>query len=770
LVRPGAPPDADSGLPARTLPSLHLKVLAEPMSIAVNCGPGQVEAFVGLALACRQPPFGVVQGLIDRQFERPPQHFAVGFAQAGLVDPAVDNNPDRAICVLVSGQATVRRQATQVLDRSLYGLLPSLPQGESHGSSTWKWAAGGEVLTALCYPAFETMTRKSLLATALAALAAATFVFTGAAADPPAFTTREVMISMRDGCQLHTEINTPKDARGPLPVLMVRTPYGAAGQSRSLLNGGAYRELARDGYIFVFQDIRGRYGSEGRFVMMRPPRDSRDPASVDEATDAYDTVDWLIRNVPGNNGRAGIFGISYPGWLTVMAMLEPHSALKAVSEQAAICDMFLGDDFHHNGAFRLSYGFEYPPSLEMNKEGYSFPFNRWDLFEWYLSLVPLSSATKNHFGGKVPTWKNFIEHPNYDDFWKAQAAWRYLDKVTVPNLNVAGWWDQEDFYGPLKTYQTLEEHDSSNLNYFVAGPWNHGGWARGEGRQLGAFDFGSDTSVHFRGTIEAPWFAYWLKGEGDGKFPEARTFQTGSNTWTDQEEWPPRRGFSDQKLYLDTNGRAGFRQPRAADDAFDSYVSDPRNPVPYRKRPIGETYGRPGWATWLLEDQRFVDRRPDVLSWETEALGEDVTVTGDITARLFASTSGTDSDWVVKLIDRYPDDYRADAALSGYQLIVASEVFRGRFRRSFEKPEPIRPGEVNEYAIDLHWNNHVFLKGHRFMVQVQSTWFPLIDRNPQKFVPNIFEAQAENYQKAEQRVYRSKRYPSHIVLHVQQKP
>ena len=578
---------------------------------------------------------------------------------------------------------------------------------------------------------------------------------------------REEMIRMRDGVRLHTEIYSPRGAREPLPILLVRTPYGtgedAFGDSHQL---ATYAETLAGGYIFVIQDIRGRFGSEGEFVMLRPPRDRNDPKAIDESTDAYDTVAWLLKNVPGNSGRVGITGISYPGWLAEMAALDPHPAVRAVSEQASIADMFLGDDFHHNGAFRLSYGFEYSAMMETTKSNYDFPFDEDDTYSWYLALGPLADANARYFHGKLPTWNNFAAHPNYDEFWRKQSLLAYAGEPKVPNLNVAGWWDQEDFYGPVEIYELQEKHDGNHWNFLIAGPWNHGGWAHGDGARLGPVEFGSNTARYFRKEVQAPWFDYWLKGKGTLPFAEARTFQTGSNRWISYDAWPPRDSVR-RNLYLRENGALSFEAPAATgDDAFDSYVSDPADPVPYRRRPILPTYQGPDWSTWLMEDQSFVEHRPDVLTWKSAPLTEDLAVAGDIVARLYASTTGSDSDWIVKLIDAYPEDNRADHEMDGYELMIADEVFRGRFRNSFEKPEPMVPGEIAEYRIDLHTNNHVFLRGHRLMVQVQSTWFPLIDRNPQKYVPNIFAAGAEDYQKAKQRIYRNREHASHIELPV----
>ncbi|MFB3920337.1 MAG: CocE/NonD family hydrolase [Terriglobia bacterium] len=584
----------------------------------------------------------------------------------------------------------------------------------------------------------------------------------------PSFQKIRAMIPMRDGVRLNTEIYIPEVASERLPFLITRTPYGLGHDEQGLHSSlrSSYKELAEEGFIFVFQDIRGRYESEGQFVMLRTPRDKRDSNAIDEGTDTYDTIEWLLKNVPRHNGRAGILGISYGGWLTVMATLDPHPALKAASEQASPADMYLGDDFHHNGAFRLSYGFEYASRMETSKINFSFDFDRFDTFEWYLNLGPLSNANTQYFQGRLPTWNAFVEHPDYDEYWQKQAVTPYLRQVTVPNLNVAGWWDQEDFYGPLKIYETLEARDDKHLNFFVAGPWNHGGWSRGEGRSLGNIDFDSDTARYFREKLQAPWFAYWLKDKGSLPLNEAVTFQTGSNRWESYDKWPP-RGTEKRNLYFHANGGLSFDAPkRSADDEFDSYISDPAHPVPYRRRPIEPTYPGPGWPAWLVEDQRFVHLRPDAATWESEPLQQDLIASGDIVAHLFASTSGSDSDWIVKLIDVYPESYPKKPAMGGYQLMIASEVFRARYRNSFEKPQPVEPGKVTEYTIDLHGNNHAFLKGHRIMVQVQSTWFPLIDRNPQKFVPNIFKAADADYQSATQRVYRSATYPSHIELPV----
>jgi len=584
------------------------------------------------------------------------------------------------------------------------------------------------------------------------------------------FEKSEVMIPMRDGVKLHTEIYSPRNATEALPILMARTPYGISNPDKGVSNMlYRYADMVPDGYIFVFQDIRGRYGSEGKFVMLRPIHDAVNTKGIDESTDAYDTIDWLVKNVPRNNGRVGLDGTSYDGFLVTMGMINPHPALKAASEQACMADTWLGDDFFHNGAFRLSYAFEYAPLLETSAENYAFPFDRFDLYDFFLRFGPLSNANAKYFHGKIPSWNEFASHPNYDEFWKRHAIAYGLKQPSVPNLNVAGWWDQEDFYGPITTYERLEKVDKQNLNFLTAGPWNHGGWGHGPGKSLGEIPFGSDTSVYFRQKIEAPWFAYWLKDKGKLPLKEALLFQTGSDTWTSFDAWPPREAQT-RNLYFHEDGKLSFEAPESgAPEAFDSYESDPAHPVPYRHRPVDMTYpeDHPGsWYTWLVQDQRFVDERPDVLTWQTDELADDVTLAGQVTAKLFASTTGTDSDWVVKLIDVYPQKFPQDWKLSGYELMIADEIFRGRFRNSFEKPEPITPNAVTPFTIDLHTANHVFKKGHRIMVQVQSTWFPLYDRNPQKFVPNIFEAKESDFQMATQRVYRSKRFPSSVEISV----
>jgi putative CocE/NonD family hydrolase len=593
-----------------------------------------------------------------------------------------------------------------------------------------------------------------------------------------AWTSREVMIPMRDGVRLRTFIVTPKRTGAPLPIIVQRTPYGAGNGARNL--PGAYSFLAAGGYVFVFQDIRGRNGSEGEFIMNRPLR--TDSASVDEATDTYDTIEWLVKNVPNTTGRVGVLGISYPGWLATMAALSGHPALRAVSPQAPMTDTWMGDDFFHNGAFRMSYGVEYTNGMEVG----DFEPGAYDMYDWYRRLGPLSNVTR-FVGHSWPSWDDFVAHPTYDAFWQTRATQRRIRSTPVAVLTVGGWYDQEDIFGPPATYAAFERFDTRGLNRIVMGPWNHGGWYRGPGVALGDIQFGDSTGVRYRREVEAPFFAFYLKDRGPLTLPEAFVFEGGSNEWRRYDAWPPREA-TPRNLYFREGGRLSFDPPTADADAgssfgppvrrsagppdasaaqYDEYLSDPAHPVPYRRRPVQLTYSRGSeWSLWQVMDQRFVEGRPDVLVWTTEPLTEDVTIAGDLSARLFASTTGTDADWVVKLIDVYPDTVPGGGPMGGYQLMISGEILRGRYRESFETPSPIAANQVLEYTVRMAPQAYRFQRGHRIMVQVQSTWFPLYDRNPQTFVPSIFEAMAEDYRAQTHRVWRTARYPSHVVLPV----
>jgi hypothetical protein len=432
-------------------------------------------------------------------------------------------------------------------------------------------------------------------------------------------------------------------------------------------------------------------------------------------------------------------------------------------------DTWMGDDFFHYGAFRLSYGFEYSADLELSNDGsVPVPINRYDTYDWYLAQGPLTNLTRL-LAGRVPTWTNFTKHPTYDAFWQARALPTYLTKLTVPTLTVGGWYDPEDFYGALRTYQALEAHDTANINYLVVGPWNHGGWARGAGDSLGMISWDDSTSAYYREQAQEPWFRYWLKMKGRLPLPEALVFEGGSNNWRAFDQWPP-KAAKPTNLYFGPQGTLSFTAPTATGaTAADSYISDPAHPVPYRRRPIQLTYHPQGsdWYTWLVQDQRQVQGRPDVLTFQTEPLTAPITIAGDIAGKLFATTTGQDADWVVKLIDVYPDSATGDEPrMGGYQLMVSSEILRGRYHKSFSRPEPLVPGKVTPFTVDLHQQSYRFLPGHRIMVQVQSSWFPVYDRNPQTWVANIFEAPASAYKAQTHRVLRSATYPSHVELPV----
>lgn len=574
------------------------------------------------------------------------------------------------------------------------------------------------------------------------------------------------MIPMRDGIKLHTVILTPDGAKDQLPILILRTPYGASFTNIhdedmvDLTAVSSYSTLAKDGYIFVFQDIRGKYKSEGYMEIHQPVTHLKKPGSIDESTDTWDTVDWLTKNVRNNNGKAGIFGISYPGWLALVGAVDPHPALKAASEQACMSDLFLGDDFHHNGAFRLSYGMEYSYEVEHDKTTDSdFPFPQFDLYDWYLQLGSLKNVNQKYFHNTIPTWNSFVKHPNYDAYWQQNSTLSYVRQPEIPQLHVGGYFDQEDLNGPQLMYGFMEKKDTFNRNYIVLGPWNHGQWARGKADSLGMISFGSSTAVHFQ-ALQKKWFDYWLKGIGNGKFDEATCFQTGSNEWKTYTSWPPKEALI-QRLYVGPNNTCSFTKSNST--GYTSYISDPAHPVPYRTQPIEATYGFGSrWKPWHVEDQRFVYSRPDVAHFTSDTLKEDLIVTGSIVAHLTASTSGTDADWIVKLIDVYPNFDPRNQLMSEYQLPIAMEAFRSRFRKSFSNPSPLMPNKAEEFVINLHQINHVFKKGHRIMIQVQSTWFPVIDRNPQKYVSNIFEAKDSDFIKAEQRIY----YSTYIELPV----
>ncbi|MDQ2834586.1 MAG: CocE/NonD family hydrolase [Acidobacteriota bacterium] len=580
-----------------------------------------------------------------------------------------------------------------------------------------------------------------------------------------AYQREEVMIPVRDGVKLHAVILRPDGSESgeKLPFLMERTPYGVDSMSSNAVNA-TKPELAASGYILVYGDIRGRYKSEGRFVMNRAIVAHTTNRDVDETTDTRDMIAWLLKNVQNNSGDVGVLGVSYPGFLAMSAGIEAHPAVKAISPQAPMTNVWLGDDFFHNGAFREAYGFDYVQQLEAQKTD-AWVESKEDTYDFFLRHGNFAGAAKAAKMQNLPTAKIFLTAPAYTKFWQDMAVEKHLTRVEVPTLEVGGWWDQEDMWGTQAEYAALAPHDSAHEVFLVLGPWNHGGWAD-PGRTLGQINFGEPTGAEYRKTIEAPFFEKYLKGRAGFDLKDTASFRTGSNVWERYDQWPPKIGFDAAKLYLTKDQGLSFTAPEYGGVAG-SYVADPANPVPYRKRPIQPTYGTGSkWRTWLVEDQRFVSGRNDVANFSTAALDHDVTITGDVTADLFASTTGSDADWVVKLIDVYPGD--APEPMAGYQLMIVDEIFRGRYAKSFETPEALVPGKVTEFRWSLHGADHTFLKGHKIMVEVQSSWFPLYDRNPQTFVPNIMSAPARAYKAETQTIYGSAAYPSHLEFSVAQ--
>ena len=597
---------------------------------------------------------------------------------------------------------------------------------------------------------------------------------------------QDFMVPMRDGVRLQTVVITKANQAEPLPILLTRTPYGVLTQEIFDKNAtkegadwvpGSWKELAADGYIFVLQNLRGRFKSEGVFKLTSQ-YDPNDPKQANETNDAYDTVDWLIKNVPDNNGKVGIYGISYDGLTTALTLLHPHPAVKAISEQASPVDQWMNDDDHRYGALRESYTFEYSVLEQADKnQNTHFDFDTYDTYDWYLKAGPLTTLNDKYVHGTLPYWNDVMLHADYDEFWKKEAWVNQLHSSTVPNLNVAGFWDQEDPWGPWQIFRHAQEHDPENTNFMVAGPWFHGQWATPVGDSIGPVSFaGHKTAIEFRQNIEAPFFRHYLHGQSDKPAWKVTTFQSGSNAWHTYDAWPPKQS-KPTNLYLHADGTLSFAAPVAGVPEYRQYVSDPANPVPYRARPISPTYPDPEWRFWEVADQRFVDHRPDVLTFISEPLDHDVVVTGEIAATLYAATSGTDSDFIVKLIDQYPEsgqdsaiDSKSDGSyansMNGYQLPIAMEVRRGRYLHSYEHPEPLIADRPEQWQIPLRDHDHVFLRGHRIMVQVQSTWFPVIDRNPQTFVPSIYQAKAADYLPATQRIFCSPALPSHLVLPV----
>jgi putative CocE/NonD family hydrolase len=607
------------------------------------------------------------------------------------------------------------------------------------------------------------------------------------------YTKYEYRIPMRDGVHLFTAVYVPKDSSHTYPFLINRTPYSVApyGLDQYRKQLGPSPDFDKAGYIFIFQDVRGRYMSEGNFIEMRPHIDNkRSKQDVDESSDLYDTIDWLLKNVPDNNGNAGIWGISYPGFFTSASIIDSHPALKAASPQAPMTDLFMGDDAYHGGAFMLAANFGFYSSFKPqenpqlpSKTPVPFDYGTKDGYEFYLNAGPLSNLAK-YLEGKSALWDDEVKHDTYDDYWKARNLAPHMKNIHCAVLTVGGWFDAEDLQGPFSTFHAIDKNNPGIFNALVIGPWVHGGWGRYDGDHLGRVEFAFNTGDYYRKNILFPFFDQYLKGSVDAKLPKAYVFETGTNTWRHYSAWPPKN--AEQKtLYFHANSGLSFDSPTAESSSFDEYVSDPAKPVPfvnYVATSVPQEY--------MVSDQRFAANRTDVVVYQTPVLQEDVTITGPLSPHLFVSTTGTDSDWDVKLIDVYPPDYpdskldeprpedkgkpRTDVpppsfTMAGYLQLVRGEPFRGKFRHSFEKPEPFTPGKVEKIDFTMQDVNHTFRRGHRIMVQVQSSWFPLTDRNPQTFV-NIPDAKPADFAKATERVYHSGQAPSGVGVLVLASP
>src|SRR5688572_3043309 len=601
------------------------------------------------------------------------------------------------------------------------------------------------------------------------------------------YTKREVSIPVRDGVKLFTAIYTPKDTSKKYPILLNRTPYTVSpyGETNFRATLGPNPLFAKEGYIFVYQDVRGRWMSEGKFENVRPDIANTKPAEIDESTDTYDSIDWLIEHVPNLDGCDGMYGISYPGFYASAGSIDSHPALKACSPQAPVSDWFHGDDMHHNGALFLAqnfafftgFGQERPAPTATNS--YIKPWkgratqDGYDLFLDLGGLKEVADQYQSALGTRIKFWDEMMAHPNYDDYWKARNILPKLKNIKCATMTVGGWYDNEDLYGALRTYEFIEKQNPGIFNVLVVGPWDHGGWSRADGDWIGKAYFGQKTGEHYRANLEVPFFNHFLKGTGDiAQLKEVNLYDTGAHQWRTFENYEP-AASTDTALYLGPNGGLTFTLP--SENGHDEYISDPSKPVPYTQK-ITRSYPR----DFMTEDQRFASTRPDVLVYQTDPLTEDVTVAGDIKPSLVVSSSGTDSDFIVKLIDVFPDDYQLPAGQrppqnsawtvfqpGGYQMLLRGEPMPARFRNGFEKPEPLRPNEPTKVAFVMPGVTHTFKKGHRIMVQIQSTWFPLVARNPQQFVPNYKLATTSDFRKAIQRIYYGGRNGSAIILPIQ---
>jgi uncharacterized protein len=596
------------------------------------------------------------------------------------------------------------------------------------------------------------------------------------------YTKRDVMIPMRDGVKLHTVIIVPKGAKGA-PILLTRTPYDATGltnhaQSSHLgpiLQGydNATDVIVEGGYIRVVQDVRGKHGSEGDYVMNRPLHGPQNPTPVDHATDTYDTIDWLVKNIPETNGKVGVLGISYDGFLPLMALVNPHPALKVAVPMNPMVDGWMGDDWFHNGAFReqgMPYIYEQEATRGSDVKWWKSYFDDYDMF---MQAGSAGELGRLHGLEQVGFWQKILKHPSYDAYWRDQAVDRVLaaEPLTVPVMLVHSLWDQEDIYGAIAVYKAIKPKDTNNDKVFlVLGPWHHA-QEIGDGSTLGPLKFGSDTARNFRWEILRPFLDQYLKDAAPkAGIAPVSAYETGTSQWLRLPAWPAGCatgcGIRPTPLYLNAGLKLSFAAPTRGDAPFDEYVSDPSKPVPFRARPIDDA----SWSRWLVDDQREASGRPDVVAFVSDVLTTPLKISGQPIANLVASTSGTDSDWVVKVIDLYPDEVAGQPGLGGYQLMISADIFRGRYRESLETAKPIVPDKPLPYRFALPTANHVFLAGHRIMVQIQSSWFPLYDRNPQTFVPNIFWAKPADYRKAEQRVYHTPDRASFIELPVVSSP
>jgi putative CocE/NonD family hydrolase len=586
------------------------------------------------------------------------------------------------------------------------------------------------------------------------------------------YTKYEYRIPMRDGKKLFTAVYVPKDDSKRYPILLYRTPYSVQpyGADRYKSDLGPSPHFGKSGYILAYQDVRGRWMSEGEFVDMRPHNPNKKDTEIDESSDTWDTIEFLVKYVRNNNGRVGQWGISYPGFYTDAGMIDAHPALKASSPQAPVTDWFVGDDWHHNGALFLPHMFGFmagngrPRTAPTKKYEYKFDYQTADAYQFYLNLGSLANADKRYFKGDVAFWSEAMKHGTYDDFWKARNIRQHLKNIRPAVLTVGGWFDPENLFGALETFKKVEQTSEGRPNVLVMGPWLHGGWSRSDGDSLGDVSFNSKTAVYFRENIEFPFFEYHLKGVGEFKHPKAWMFETGTNQWRKHDAWPPKTAKS-RSLYLHAQEKLSWNQPENGEaESYDEYISDPKKPVPYLEKIIMGMS-----PDYMVSDQRFAGRRTDVLVYQTDVLEEDVTIAGPIQVDLHISTTGTDSDWIVKLIDVYPDDYPDPSPnprgvrMGGYQQLVRGDVMRGKFRNGLEKPEPFTPGKLTPVTYRMQDSYHTFRTGHRIMVQVQSSWFPLVDRNPQTFV-DIYNAKESDFCRATQRVYHSREAPSRISV------